>query len=110
MGVGDSVMPGDAARPRVPRNDVRTLSDALAIDNQLASAALDRVRSLKTKLTKVSGGRKRVQGTLDALTSHVTPSSQRLGREALYGHVHHLHHSRLWSHDTAFQWSVETVA
>ena len=44
---------GDAARPRAARNDVRTLSDALAIDNQLASAALDRVRSLKTKLTKV---------------------------------------------------------
>lgn len=35
------------------RNDARTLSDALAIDNQLATAALDRVRTLKTKLTKV---------------------------------------------------------
>jgi hypothetical protein len=35
------------------RNYVRTLSDALAIDNQLASAALDHVRALKTKLTKV---------------------------------------------------------
>mmetsp|Transcript_28430 Transcript_28430/g.74697 ORF Transcript_28430/g.74697 Transcript_28430/m.74697 type:complete len:225 (+) Transcript_28430:332-1006(+) len=34
------------------RNDVRTLSDALAIDNQLASVALDRVRALKTKVSK----------------------------------------------------------
>eukprot|EP00037_Helgoeca_nana_P019461 m.190082 g.190082 ORF g.190082 m.190082 type:complete len:224 (+) comp24874_c0_seq2:149-820(+) len=36
------------------RNYVRTLSDALAIDNQLASAALDHVRALKTKLTKAT--------------------------------------------------------
>eukprot|EP00035_Acanthoeca_spectabilis_P023217 m.448316 g.448316 ORF g.448316 m.448316 type:complete len:211 (+) comp19644_c0_seq1:272-904(+) len=36
------------------RNDARTLSDALAIDNQLATAALDRVRTLKTKLTKAT--------------------------------------------------------
>lgn len=46
-------MAGEASAQGI-RTDVRTLSDALAIDNQLASAALNRARALKTKLSKAT--------------------------------------------------------